>query len=104
MDDHNKTLATCLALALALAFSHSAIAAKKLYPNGCTQRGFSFKYHALLLHPDAAGQEQSLFFLHNKSMKTVKLFQMRSGHEPYIMHINTTDLIAPFLELLDTDQ
>lgn len=98
MDDNNRNGflryangLICFAVMMAFIFSSTAIAAKKRkFPPGCTPTGFSFKYHVLMLHPHAAGKQQSLFFVHNKTLKSVRLFQMRSGDEPYIMHLNNT--------------
>lgn len=64
------------------------------FPSGCYQQGFDFKYQVLQLHPPKAGNEQSMYFIHNLSMSSpVSLYQMRTGDEPFIMHINNE--IAP---------
>lgn len=58
------------------------------FPGGCRNVGYSFKYYVLNLHPYAAGKSQSIYFIHNETMQTIGLYQMRSGDEPYVMHMN----------------
>lgn len=68
----------------------AAATKEPLFPGGCRPAGFVFKHKVLRLLPNAAGNSQSLFFIHNKTMSSVKLYQMRTGDEPFIMHLNNT--------------
>lgn len=61
---------------------------KNTFPTGCREVGFGFKHYMLILYPYAAGQSQSLYFIHNKTRKLIKFYQMRSGDEAYIYHLN----------------
>lgn len=58
------------------------------FPMGCREVGFEFKNYILHLNPNAAGGSQSLYFLHNSHSKLVRLYQMQTGDEPYVMHLN----------------
>ena len=60
------------------------------FPGGCYQQGYEFKHSTLLLHPTSAGNRQSMYFIHNLSMTgPVKLYQMKSGEEPYVINLNS---------------
>ncbi len=75
-------------LFIGLIFHSYDISAETRLPNGCTPTGFSFKYYVLTLHPNSSGKSQSLYFVHNKTLKTIKIYQMRRGDEPHTMHLN----------------
>lgn len=60
------------------------------FPGGCVAKGYSFKYKVLELYPESAGQSHSLYFMHNRTGSSLRLFQMRTGDEPYVMHLNNT--------------
>jgi len=58
------------------------------FPRGCQPKGYSFNNYLLNLLPDAAGQSQSIYFIHNNTMQTIRLYNMASGNRAYIMHFN----------------
>lgn len=62
------------------------------FPHGCFQKGYQFDYHHVIFRPTAKFQPQTVYFIHNVSNKKIKLFQSRTGNEPYVMHVNTAVL------------
>ncbi len=60
------------------------------FPSGCYQKGYAFKLNILQLDIGEKEVRQSMYFIHNLSNQTVTLYQMRSGEEPFIMHINNS--------------
>ena len=62
----------------------------KRVPHGCFQQGYQFDYFHVIFTPTAKFHPQTVYFVHNVSKRSVKLFQSREGNEPYVMHINTT--------------
>lgn len=67
----------------------SAMAAKKLFPGGCRNTGYTFKFHVLMLNPEVNGNVQSLYFMHNKTGHKLKLAQQRiDNSKPYILYLN----------------
>lgn len=65
-----------------------AVEIETVFPPGCVAVRNVFKYYALSLRQGASGELQSLYFIHNKTLDSVKLYQMRSGEERYIMYLN----------------
>jgi len=67
----------------------SVMAKRGLFPGGCRDTGYSFKLYVLMLHPEAKGDVQSLYFMHNKSGRKLKLSQMKvSRDKPYTLYLN----------------
>jgi hypothetical protein len=76
-------------LSLVLTFtSMNAFAARSLFPGGCRSKGFSFDLRMLNLFPSSVGKEQSLYFIHNKTMSTINLSQMKGGGDAYTLFLN----------------
>lgn len=73
------------------------------FPPGCYPMGYKFKYYNLILKPTARYHPQTVYLIHNISNQSVKLFQARSGDDPYIMHNNTT-IGANTWSVLATDE
>lgn len=91
---HDRKL---LSVALIVFMSFNVLAAKKdgqkkpqRYPTGCYQKGFDIKHQVLMLHPEKAGKADSMYFIHNLTSHPIRLQQMRSGDEPFVMHLNAT--------------
>jgi len=60
-------------------------------PLGCRDLGHGYDLKVLRLQPDASGVErQSMYFLFNKTAKSVNLFQMRDKDNIYNMYMNHT--------------
>ena len=62
------------------------------YPPGCNQEGYSLDYNVLYLHPHAAGNPASLYFVYNNSDKRVTLYQSQRDDADYIININNVVL------------
>ncbi len=78
-----RSLIACIAFIIAIGAN-----AAKLFPNGCTSVGHSYSHYTLDLNLDAAGQTHSLYFIYNKSTRTVRFYQMRSDDDGYVMNLN----------------
>lgn len=88
-NNKNKVLKYTVSMLIAsIGFISYGNGADSVFPGGCIPTGFSFKYYVLHLHPNKAGNSQFMYFIHNKSNKAVTLYQMRTGDEAYIMHLN----------------
>lgn len=78
-----------LVITVTIILLQSAVYAKEaLFPNGCRSVGYSFKHYTLILKPNLKGHSQSLYFIHNKTSQPLTFYQMRTGNEAYIMHLN----------------
>lgn len=72
-------------------FSATLCAAKnRQYPVGCYQNGYAFNFNVLQLEVGGKDIAQSMYFVHNISDQPVMLYQMRTGEEPFSMHINNS--------------
>ncbi|MDQ2994471.1 MAG: hypothetical protein M3R00_05945 [Pseudomonadota bacterium] len=60
------------------------------FPSGCYQKGYSFNYNVLQFDVGEKDIMQSMYFVHNLSKQTVNLYQMRTGEEPFVVHINNS--------------
>jgi hypothetical protein len=83
---------------IAIMISVTAVAKKSKvkrfeYPPGCNQEGYSLDYNVLFLHPHAAGNPASLYFVYNNSKKPVTLYQSQRDDADYI--INTNNVVLP---------
>ena len=60
------------------------------FPFGCYQKGYAFNFNVLQLEVDKKDVTQSMYFIHNISNQPVTLYQMRTGEEPFSIHINNS--------------
>jgi hypothetical protein len=84
-------------IVICLLFADSAMAKKSkskdkgpLFPTGCRVTGFSFNHYVLNLHPHQAGNQQSLYYIHNESNQLIRLYHVQDTEKPYIIHLNNT--------------
>ena len=79
------------AIALTLIFCSAAIASNNndKMPLGCRDLGYQFELKTLHLLPDDAGTRNSMYFLYNKSNRSINLYQMRqeeSARSAFLNH------------------
>ncbi len=75
---------------MGLADNHSKKSKKILrYPVGCQPVGYHFDHYNLILRSTTKNHPQTVYFMRNISPRSVRLYQTRSGDEPYLMHANT---------------
>lgn len=58
-------------------------------PLGCRDLGYKFELKTLHLLPDSVGQQNSMYFLYNKSERSINLYQMRqeeSSRSAFLNH------------------
>lgn len=60
------------------------------FPIGCNNTGYSFNYNTVQIETGENNSQQTMYFVHNVAKQPITLYQMRTGEEPYVIHINNS--------------
>ena len=85
----------CL-LSLTVALASNAYARLKPLelPRGCHDDGYDYHHKALTLLPAKAGNNDSVYFVYNRSDSTINLYQLKAANEH--MGLNINNKIRPY--------
>lgn len=89
----DKTL-KALFVGMTIAASSVAHAEIEKLPKGCHEEGYAFHHNTLTLMPSKAGNNDSVYFVYNKSPNTINLYQLKSAKEH--MGLNINNKIRPY--------
>jgi len=89
---HAMLLPCLMASALLLGVAGSSFAGKKdpemRSPLGCRDVGYTFDLNVLQILPRSTGDDQSLYFMFNKTDKAINLYQMRQSESSQSVYLN----------------
>ena len=90
---HRNLVLPCLmASALLLGMETTSFAGKKnaeiRSPLGCRDVGYQFDLKVLQILPRSTGDDQSLYFMFNKTGKSINLYQMRQSESSQSVYLN----------------
>ncbi len=57
-------------------------------PLGCLDVGYGFDLNVLQIKPRSEGDDQSLYFMYNKTNKSINLYQMRQSESSQSVYLN----------------
>lgn len=91
--NHRKIILPCLiASALVLGVQSVGFAGKEdseiKSPLGCKDVGYKFDLNVLQVLPRSIGDDQSLYFMFNKTEKAINLYQMRKSESSQSVYLN----------------
>jgi|TARA_R110002126_G_scaffold1177_1_gene6990 hypothetical protein len=91
--NHQNFILPCfMASVLLLGMEASCFAASKddgsRSPLGCRDVGYKFDLNVLQILPRSVGDDQSLYFMYNKTDRAINLYQMRQSESSQSVYLN----------------
>jgi len=91
--NHRNFILPCfMASALLLGMEASCFAASQddgsRSPLGCRDVGYKFDLNVLQILPRSVGDDQSLYFMYNKTDRAINLYQMRQSESSQSVYLN----------------
>jgi hypothetical protein len=78
---------SCLLFNVASASNHRT-KKKTRFPVGCKPIGYKFDLYNVIFTPSTKKYLQTVYFIRNKSNRTIQLLQANDGSDPYIINID----------------
>lgn len=79
-----------IVIGLAFLLASSSFAAARKYPHGCKPVGFSFENRLLILKPIQEDHPQTIYLIHNRLNKSLKLSFIKPPRQAYFPHLKST--------------
>jgi len=81
-----RALTIFIAIFISLIFISSSFALARKYPHGCKDVGYVFENRLLVLKPASENHPQTVYLIHNKLKKSVKLIFIKPIGQGYMPH------------------